>query len=255
MKLFLSIIFALFLTGCATSNTLIVRDEDSNKNYKIHLNVDETKSKETVLIMHGCNGVSPHTFSWSEQVVKWGYNAVVFDSFYTYGHSNLCAKGKENYFHSMRAAVDSRYLGEWIKKQSWSNGKVSFIGFSMGAVTGVSLATSNAHAEYDTVFNSVVSFYPTCPKYFSTRIVTTPFLVLTGEKDNWIILEDCKAMAESKRKDLEMHFYPNAEHGWDIGTSGTSLCWLGTCTWGYNRSADVQSREVTREFLDRNFKK
>jgi len=34
-----------------------------------------------VIVLHGCNGVSPNTFAWARRLASWGYAALIINSF------------------------------------------------------------------------------------------------------------------------------------------------------------------------------
>lgn len=255
MRSFFILLTFIFLTGCQAS-AVYIPDESSDKKFKAYLQVDSSKKRETILILHNCVGITQHTVSWANQIAEWNYNAVVLDSFYAYGYSNLCAGGINAATYPYNNSKDAEVVGRWIKKQPWSNGKVSVIGFSAGGNTGILNSTTPNLFEPSNVFSSVVAYYPNCFSGFQERNLTTPLLVHVGEKDNWVNVNECKDMAKKpKFSSVEFHFYPNAEHSWDMGTSGVTKCWLGTCSWSYDREADKKSRQLTKEFFEKHFKK
>ena len=43
-----------------------------------------------VLVMHGCNGVSPNTRVWARRLASWGYAALIIDSFSNRGLKQVC---------------------------------------------------------------------------------------------------------------------------------------------------------------------
>ena len=255
MRKFFVLLAFIFLTGCQAS-TAYIKDNSSDKKFKVHLKIDSSKKRETILILHNCAGITQHTMSWANQVAEWNYNAVVLDSFHTYGYSNLCSGGMDAAAYPYKNAKDAEFVGKWIQHQAWSNGKVSVVGFSAGGNTSNLIATTPNTFEPTKVFSSVVLYYPNCFSGVQERNLSTPLLIHVGEKDNWVNVNECKDMSKkSKFRDVEFHFYPNAEHSWDMGTSGVSKCWLGTCSWSYDREADKKSRQLTRNFFEKNFKK
>jgi dienelactone hydrolase len=246
----------IFLLSACQASTVKIKEEISNKEHRVHLKIDNSKKRETILILHNCAGLTQHTRSWANQIEKWNYNAVILDSFYPYGYTRLCAGGTDAAIFSYNNSKDAEFIGKWIKQQPWSNGNVSVIGFSAGANTGILIATTPRSFEPSKIFDSVVSYYPNCFAGYQERNHTTPLLIHVGEKDNWINLGECKDMSQkSKFSNVEFQFYPNAEHSWDDGSSGTTKCWLGTCSWSYDREADKKSRQLTREFFEKHFRR
>src|SRR4029079_7566471 len=43
-----------------------------------------------VIVLHGCNGVSPNARTWARRLASWGYASLILDSFTSRGIKNVC---------------------------------------------------------------------------------------------------------------------------------------------------------------------
>jgi len=82
----------------------------------------------------------------------------------------------------------------------------------------------------DVRFAVHIPLYPACVTQYRTPMTTSaPILVLVGERDDYVGVENCRYYAEVMRKqgaDIRFIVYPNAEHAFD-GRDGLSHYWLG----------------------------
>jgi dienelactone hydrolase len=47
-----------------------------------------------VVVLHGCNGVSPHDRWWARRLTEWGFAALLVDSFGPRGFTEVCNRGR-----------------------------------------------------------------------------------------------------------------------------------------------------------------
>jgi dienelactone hydrolase len=47
-----------------------------------------------VILLHGCNGVAPHSRIWAARLAQWGYAALLADSFGPHGFTEVCNRGR-----------------------------------------------------------------------------------------------------------------------------------------------------------------
>ena len=245
MRKTLVLLFALFCF-VAQAETIPVPGTE----YEARVRVYENPSKDqrgTVLILNGCDGPGQmHYYSWAKYLQEYGFNAIIVDSFTTRNLRNICpVKGNGKYSHD--SAPDAVAVAKWAKTQKWSNGNVAVVGFSLGGITSLALATT-AYGEID----SAVAFYPTCQERFQQRELTIPLQVHIGTEDQWTDANRCRALQESSNfKDAEFNYYTNAHHLFDEYGSGSAVCFKGVpCWYGYNEEANTLSRQRVKEFLD-----
>jgi dienelactone hydrolase len=235
---------ALFATYC---NAVSVQVDNTDYEASLSLRVNEKAKRGTVLLLNGCNGPrNMHYHDWARYIDDAGYNAIVIDSFSTRGLSNICSiKGNSSY--SYNTVQDAIAVGKWVKQQPWSNGKVSVIGFSLGGITSLLIASDDSG-----VFASAVAYYPTCREPIAERKLAIPLQIHIGLSDEWAAADRCKALAQSENfKDAKYNYYENTHHAFDSYGSGSAVCWKGTqCAYGYNADANAVSRDRVKIFLN-----
>jgi dienelactone hydrolase len=240
------IIISIFISGCSTytpfqqTQTKGVVIENELKHIKIQ---HGWNARPTVIIAHGCSGSSvPSYQAWQTQVLNWGYNGVMLDSFLPRGHK-ICADVHPNYVSTESRAHDLKNLAEWIRKQPWHAGKIAVIGFSHGGGTVLNFASNKDTSGIDVG----VAYYPMCTgiglDFTKPKI---PVQVHLAKKDTTTPVWFCGAM-----KNYDMHMYANARHAFDIYKVDG---WYYGHYHAYDLEADVAARNRTREFLAKHLK-
>ena len=188
-----------------------------------------------VLLLHGCNGVSPNMHRWAQRVTSWGYHAAVVDSFRPRGLTNVCNQGRlvPAAARGADAAAAAQLL---LARPDVAPGQAAVIGFSHGGGGALAAAQSSAP------FRASVAFYPYCP---ASAGLSTPTLILIGDADDWTPAQRCVDFAKHAGN-VELKVYPGAVHGFD--TMGPRREYFG-----HQVGADPQAREEavarTRAFL------
>ena len=181
-----SVVFAITLVlpflACAWGDPS-VQVEGTKYEAKLNLFVKEETKRGTVLVLNGCNGPRDmHYTEWAKYLNEIGYNAIVVNSFDTRGLRNICPiRGNRSY--SYDSVPDAISVAHWVRKQDWSNGKVDAIGFSLGGITTLLLASHEPDETYKTAFDGVVAYYPTCREEMQSRKVAIPLQVHIGTID------------------------------------------------------------------------
>jgi dienelactone hydrolase len=218
---------------------------------KLSLYVKEDVKRGTVLVLNGCNGPrAMHYYEWAKYLNEIGYNAIVVNSFDTRGLNNICpVRGNSSY--SYDSFPDAVSVAHWVRKQEWSNGKVDAIGFSLGGITTLLLASHEPTEAYKKAFDGVIAYYPTCREAIQTRKVAIPLQVHIGLIDEWASADRCKALQNTDGfKDAEFNYYENTHHQFDGRSSGSSICYKGVpCYYGANKEANELSRERVKGFF------
>ena len=223
---------------------------------KLSLYVKEDTKRGTVLVLNGCNGPRDmHYTEWANYLNEIGYNAIVVNSFDTRGLRNICPiRGNRSY--SYDSVPDAISVAHWVKKQPWSNGKVDAIGFSLGGITTLLLASHEPTEAYKEAFDGVIAYYPTCREQIQSRKVAIPLQVHIGLIDEWASADRCKALQATEGfKNSEFNYYENTHHLFDGRSGGSAVCFKGVpCFYGPNKEANEQSRERVKEFLAKTLK-
>jgi dienelactone hydrolase len=189
-----------------------------------------------VLLLHGCNGVSPNMHRWAQRVTNWGYHAAVVDSFRPRGLTNVCNQGRlvPAAARGADAVAAARLL---LARPDVTPGQVAVVGFSHGAGGALAAAQSTGP------FRASVAFYPYCP---ASAGLVTPTLILIGDADDWTPASRCVDFAGGQSGSVQLKVYAGAVHAFDSMAPRSSY-------FGHQVGADPQAREDavarTRAFL------
>jgi dienelactone hydrolase len=201
-----------------------------------------------VVVLHGCDGVGRHARLWAQQLVAWGYVAVVVDSFRPRGMSTVCNHGM--LVPPQLQALDAFNVADYLRAQpNVAGGHIGVIGFSHGgwAVLKAVLADTVAQAATKP-FAAAVAFYPGCDPPHSALLTDT--LILIGEADDWTPVDRCtrwRDWVEKNGHDVRMKIYPGALHAFDA--PGPPHPYAGHYI-GRDPQAAADALAETRNFLD-----
>jgi dienelactone hydrolase len=206
-----------------------------------------------IVLLPGCGGLDPLVentlFSYAEEFVSRGYGAIVIDTLRGTGIDHTCIDqtGPSYVMAALSAA-------QFAKDTPFSNGKIGIAGQSKGGTAALRMSSNETRSTFiygnvDTWFDAAVAFYPQC----SSSNLVVPVLILIGENDDWTPSTHCKRWIEQgSAENLEVRFYPNAHHGFDI-TDLTLWRPFGFHV-GYHQKAAEDARERMFEFFDDNLK-
>lgn len=191
----------------------------------------------TVMLGHGCAGiVGIQTKDYVNDLLRWGFNVVVVDSWTPRGIRTVC-KESLPYYHPPSRMREFYDIAEIVKKNPYHSGKFGYIGWSHGGSLGLSLAGKGQ------VFNAVVSYYPGCgPRAMPSRSMRVPTLMHLAEKDTWTPIKYCDNIDGNVIKMV----HPNSVHAFDI--RAPYRVYKGEVL-EYNERADRLAREATHRFL------
>jgi dienelactone hydrolase len=243
----------LVLSGCGSTKPFY--PDNNTKFYTSGLVIEEqpilkvvkSAPRPTVIIAHGCDGTSNKSYQdWLLEVSNWGYNGIMIDSFQPRGFPNVCYPGP--HVPPEIRSYDIKNIVDYVKKQSWHNGKIALIGFSHGGSTVLNFANNDRVSG----IVAAVAYYPSCRTSrfnFIGRNWESPLIpvqVHFGSKDTWTPPEECGDM-----KNYETYTYKGATHAFDMNfPTRTAYGYY----MEYNPSADRLSRVRTKEFLDKHLK-
>lgn len=186
--------------------------------------------RPAIVLLHGCGGmvdargsIAPRHRDWAERFARWGFVALLVDSFGPRGIGSLCE-------------LEKRPIGPWIERTrdvyaalEYLTGRadvdaqsVFVLGWSHGGSTVLSVVRPDAPGRRagGPRFKAAIAFYPGCtlPMQRAAYEPTMPTLILHGEADDWTPAAPCIALAERLRHvpfPLETITYPEAHHGFD----------------------------------------
>jgi dienelactone hydrolase len=200
------------------------------------------KPAPTVIIGHTCGGLVGMN-EWARQLNRWGFNAVVLDSFTPRRASEVCRLPMQ--VPTWSRSDETYKMAELIKKMPWHQGKVGYIGFSHGGSTAVYMATDRSNKNID----AAVAYYPYCGRDYGREISTSSprikLMLALAKRDDWTPYGPCLG----EDKNLEIHLY-DATHSFDQHFPGWTSTYLG-----YFMQHDPQANEDSRVATRRFFKK
>lgn len=170
-----------------------------------------------VIVLHGCDGVSPHYRVWARWLASWGYAALLIDSFRPRGIAILCGRGRE--LSPALRARDAFAAAAYLRKRSDIDpDRVGAIGFSHGGWSALVAATDNAEVRSGTApLKAIVAFYPWCLAI--SPPLATDVQILIGDADDWTPVQRCidfvGKYAASTAHLPSLKVYPGATHGFD----------------------------------------
>jgi dienelactone hydrolase len=180
-----------------------------------------------VVQLHGCGGLEPESYRWSQWFADHGYVALVVDSFGPRGVKGDCRSGPDE--PPVTARLDDA-LGAlvFLQSQPFVKGdRVAAIGWSQGGVYAMSVingpslerAKKRGVALPAVGFASAIGVYPGGCTSLTNQQVIRPLLVLIGGADDWTPAERCQRMVEAMKErgaDTAIVIYPGAYHYFDV---------------------------------------
>ncbi len=202
-----------------------------------------------VIVLHGCGGVDYNHRKWAEQLVEWGYVALIVDSFSPRGVDKVC--GNPYRVSPIERALDAYGAADYLKQQPYiDRDNIGLLGFSHGGFTGMRAIQKNFvyAAKMEAMpFKAGVLFYPWCDSIQDQ--VDIPTLIMIGSKDDWTPAARC---VETKKKLsnpdlLDLIVFEGAYHGFDRPIGNKT--YLGHHIV-HNPDATKIAKDRTKHFLD-----
>ena len=202
-----------------------------------------------VVVLHGCNGISPSTRIWARRLASWGYAALIVDSFTPRGLRNVCGRGME--LSGRERAADALAAAAYLRTRSdIDHARIGALGYSHGGWTAIAAARESIVAASRTPpFAAIVAYYPNCPP--GAPVLVSDIQILAGGADDWAAPGRCTALVEryagaSAHKPL-LKIYPDAPHSFDV--KRPERVYFGH-RLAYDRKAAEDSFAITKQFLD-----
>jgi dienelactone hydrolase len=202
-----------------------------------------------VILLHGCGGVTQNMNVWAQRLRKWGYAALILDSFAQRGIDNVCNKGQA--FPGRERAQDAFAASAYLRMRSdIDTAHIGLIGFSHGGSTALAASVQNRVKAFGgQPFAAVAAYYPACPAVAPQ--LANDVQILIGAADDWTAATRCSDWAAlyanaGAHKPL-LKIYPDAVHAFDA--KAPSRLYFGH-RLGYDPKAAEDSFKLTRQFLD-----
>lgn len=249
-----------FSNGAAAANEKI-ESVDKSTDKPISLGIEtflaKTLPAPTVIVLHGCGGITDHHKAWAQELQGWGFNAVVLDSFTNRDAKDVCKNLR--LVSPTQRAMDAHYAAEWIAKQSWASPKIGVLGFSHGSWTALKITAKNERAtEFPSgsKITAAVSYYPYCDKASIADSAAIPIQIHHGSLDDWNPIGPCKELAQSWVLGDNFYVYEGSHHAFDAANVFTTFKdgKGNSRTQKSDPEANALSRTRTLEFLNKNLK-
>lgn len=172
------------------------------------------KPAPTIVLAHACGGVVMHIINQAREYQRWGYNAIVVDSYTPRGYSNCF--GPQRVVHPTDRKQELIEAARWAKAQPWHRGGVALVGWSHGATAAVSISNDADIKDFDVV----AAYYPECnvPSIRYTK-PSKPTVLFLGGQDTWTPSSHCQSAVKpffNPTSELyKVKVYPNATHVFD----------------------------------------
>jgi dienelactone hydrolase len=246
---------ALLCLSCASYQSVSFKSAPVTENslvLKGNLYKPEGKGRfPAVVVLHGCAGIDYHFRAWAEQLVEWGYVAIIVDSFRPRGVDRVC--GKSYRVPDLERAADAYGAAIYLKQLPYVDSEnIGLMGFSHGGWTGLRAVQRNFSYTVNmetNPFKAAVLFYPSC-YYAHDQYIAIPTLILIGSKDDWTPAHRCVELDKvvSNPEMLELVVYDGAYHDFDRPKGNRE--YLGH-TLKYDAVATKDAKERTKDFFDR----
>jgi dienelactone hydrolase len=211
----------------------------------------------SVILAHGCSGITNAERAWAHVLREWGYATFVIDSFRGRNLTEVC-NNASTLTGTQRIPDAYGALHILATHPKIDARRVALMGFSHGGILTMGASTVWAKetfaASSPQAFRAFFAFYPYCNiAYPEQKRILAPVRIHTGELDDWCPAAPCARLAETLKasgQDATITIYPGAHHAFD--TPGLSFYHLpnadnsATCSIEYPSILGPFTSEVSK---------
>jgi len=208
-----------------------------------------------VIVLHGCNGVSPNTLAWARRLASWGYAALIINSFTPRHLVQVCDGSRA--LPGPERAKDVFAGAAYLRTRSDIDpGRIAVLGYSHGGWTALNASTmKRIEQEGVPAFRATVALYPFCPLKVAPPLASDVQILAAGA-DDWAPASNCKAFVEKYDESAphrpSLMIYPGARHAFDA--KRPDRVYFGH-RLAYDPTAATDAFERTRRFLDEHMRR
>lgn len=199
----------------------------------------------SIVMLHGCSGISPSNVRWASQFVAWGYVVLMVDSLGPRSELDVCNEPTTIVSMDTRS-FDAYGALAYLRTLSFVDpDRIAVAGWSHGgnaALTTMNLLGVTGRIEQR--FTAAIAFYPYC----LGGTIDAPTLILVGDSDEWAPHKQCEATSNT-----ELIVYPDTYHGFDAEEWGEGITVEGMngvqYRLLYNKQAHENAVDRVGEFL------
>ncbi len=176
-----------------------------------------------VILLHGCDGLASPLSGltgmdrWVSRVNGWGYAALVPDSMFPRGVSEVCPAAEQRKVTPTDRSGDVVSAALYLRTlKDIDSNRIAVIGLSHGGATAARLAVAPAGLQAKPLIRATINYYGPCVAPAS--YTGMPLLALAGEDDDWgNPARNCRAFAAAVGADkpVEVATYPGVVHAFD----------------------------------------
>lgn len=176
----------------------------------------------TIVLAHGCSGITGGVTAWASALREWGYAAFVVDSFRGRGLLEVCTNAQA-LIGTQRIPDAYGALRILATHPRVDARRVALMGFSHGGILTMGASTAWAKETFAPpgrpAFRAFLPFYPSCNIIYPERErISAPVRIHTGELDDWTPAAPCVRLTETLKasgQDATITVYPGAHHAFD----------------------------------------
>jgi len=189
-----------------------------------------------LVLLHGCQGVSPQIYAWARWLADRGYVAFVVDSFRPRKGPADCRNDPSPGAMPNTARFDDaigalRYLQarpfvipDRVASFGWSQGGE----YAISVINGPTLERARARGVALPLvgFAAAIAMYPGGCHDYAKELVVRPLLLLIGGSDDWTPPQYCREMAANVRArgaSVTLVEYKGAYHYFDVAGQRTEV--------------------------------
>ncbi len=175
---------------------------------------DRPEKLPAVIVLHEWWGLNEQIMGVTRRFAQEGFVALAVDLYsrqdYKVTKDANEASALMNALSSQRALRDLNVAAKWLKQLSFVDSpRVGMVGFSMGGILALTMATHNSDIK------AVVVFYGKVPPIESLDSLLAPVQFHYAAKDGWVTKQEVDRLAQGLQqfnKAGEILTYPNADH-------------------------------------------
>lgn len=184
---------------------------------------ERTDPAPTVILMHGCAGISGTEIGWATTLKGLGIATFIVDSFRGRALAQTCSRSES--LNPASAMTDAYSALELLSANpKIDRTRIAIMGFSLGGLTALRASQvrfQKRFAKGPTRFAAHLAFYPAgCHIRLADeeQVGPAPIRIFHGAADDWTVVGPCKAYVERLQKagkDAALIEYADAHHSFD----------------------------------------